>query len=391
MAWLYMPSVGIANGGTVVSVTGGVDLSQIKAGWLFSIGTTIAEVKSGTAPDGSGNSNITLERAWEGVTAVAQSGLVVPTSGALVAALEGLKETNDYAIEVHKKLSDVATLDADITITDSAGTEHTFASMLKNTRLISEAITLMGQQADQKVDSLVSDINNQLDNPLAVSFYLSSSGLDTNTGVSSSNALLTVKEAMDRTPTGGLCKLIIAAGEVYLLTERTLIADCDVELTLNAGAVFEQSLTSGGAVAGLALGKRQSFYATGGYTGILRTINDASAPSMDKALFYRQDMGKVDLRIFGCKVELGDQHLAWGGQTANGQHEFNVGHSTIELRAGRVQNSQLFGVTNGCLSLSIASLTNNTGIDFVDLIGGIIRVNGLPINLITNSSTVYAG
>ncbi len=140
MAWYYMNSVGIANGGTVVSVTGGVDLSQIKAGWMFSVGSMIAEVKSGTAPDGSGNSTIILERAWEGVTATAQTGLIAPTSGALLEALAGLENTNAFAIATHKALSDIATLDIDVTITDSAGNSHTFASMPKNARLIQELL-----------------------------------------------------------------------------------------------------------------------------------------------------------------------------------------------------------------------------------------------------------
>jgi len=141
MAWYYMNSVGIANGGTVVSVTGGVDLSQIKSGWMFFVGSMIAEVKSGTAPDGSGNSTIILERPWEGVTAAAQTGLIAPTSGALLEALAGLENTNAFAIATHKALSDIATLDIDVTITDSAGNSHTFASMPKNARLVQELLS----------------------------------------------------------------------------------------------------------------------------------------------------------------------------------------------------------------------------------------------------------
>jgi len=197
MAWYYMNSVGIANGGTVVSVTGGVDLSQIKAGWMFSVGSMIAEVKSGTAPDGSGNSTIILERAWEGVTATAQTGLIAPTSGALVAALEGLKETNDYAIEVHKKLSDIATLDADVTIKDSAGTDHTFASMPKNARLVAESIA----QEEQEFSSFKANImklipyQNLLPDP---SFLNSAIGFGVPSGFTLSSyygAVLTVEVA----------------------------------------------------------------------------------------------------------------------------------------------------------------------------------------------------
>lgn len=140
MAWYYVDSISVANGASVVSVTGNVDLSQIKAGWMFYTGTTIAEVKSGTSPNGVGLSEITLEKPWEGVTASAQKGLIAPTSGALLEALKGLEETNAFAIATHKALSDIATLDADVTIKDSAGNEHTFASLPKNARIIQELV-----------------------------------------------------------------------------------------------------------------------------------------------------------------------------------------------------------------------------------------------------------
>lgn len=243
-------------------------------------------------------------------------------------------------------------------------------------------------EIDGKVESIVTEVNAQLDNPLEVIFYLSSSGSDLNTGASSNTPILTVKEAVDRTPTGGLCKLFVADSEVYLLSERTLVSDCDLEIKLGVNSVFEQSLTPDQSVSGLLMGMRQAVVLSGGE---VRTAVDGSPPSMDKALFSRQDRAKIDLRVFGSKVALGDQNLGWGGQTANGMHDFSLGHSSVEFRAGKTQSSKLFSASNGCFSLALTTVTNNTGSTFVDLVGGVYRVNNLPINMVTNSSAVYGG
>jgi len=156
MSWLYANSATVSSGSISVSVSGNVDFSKIKAGWALQIGSHTSEVKSGTAPDGSGNSSITLAVAWDGASVVSQPAKVIPTSGALLEALEGLNETNDYAISVHKALSDVATLDADVTLTDAAGVSYTFSSMPKNARLVDESI----ERNNESYQELTQNYNN---------------------------------------------------------------------------------------------------------------------------------------------------------------------------------------------------------------------------------------
>lgn len=178
MSWLYADSATVASGSISVSVSGNVDFSKIKAGWALQIGSHTSEVKSGTAPDGSGNSSIILVIAWDGASVVAQPAKVIPTSGALLEALEGLNETNDYAISVHKALSDVATLDADITLTESSGVSYTFSSMPKNARLIGESIEGLNQSVNSmegEVDQFLLNVNERLGN---TPFEIDLRGLD---------------------------------------------------------------------------------------------------------------------------------------------------------------------------------------------------------------------
>lgn len=138
VSWLYLTSVSVSNGSVTVSVSGGHNLSIIESGWSLDVGATRAEVLSGTSANGSGVSTLTLVMPWSGSSISNQPAQIVPTSGALRASIEALNNTNDYAIDVHKTLAEVATLDKDVTIRDPSGTDHTFATLPKIDRLVSE-------------------------------------------------------------------------------------------------------------------------------------------------------------------------------------------------------------------------------------------------------------
>ncbi len=153
VSWRYLTSVSINNGDVTVSVSGGHDLSAVEAGWSFDLGTVRAEISSGTAADASGNSTLTLAVAWDGANVINQTAKVVPTSGALIKALNALNETNDYAIATHEAMEAIATEDTDVTLTDKTGEEHTFSSMPKNARLIEESIS----ENTQKVNELLAN------------------------------------------------------------------------------------------------------------------------------------------------------------------------------------------------------------------------------------------
>lgn len=153
-AWLYLTSVSVTNGSVTVSVAGAHDLSFVEAGWSFDIGTARAEISSGTAPDGSGNSTLTLARPWVGANITGQEAQIVPTSGALRAAIVAMNDTNDYAIVTHKTLTEITTLDKDVTIKDPTGEEHTFATMPKIAREVTEQRTALASDYATKTASL---------------------------------------------------------------------------------------------------------------------------------------------------------------------------------------------------------------------------------------------
>lgn len=153
-AWLYLTSVSVTNGSVTVSVAGGHDLSFVESGWSFDIGSARAEISSGTAPNDSGVSTLTLARPWAGANVVGQEAQVVPTSGALRAAIVAMNDTNDYAIVTHQTLEEIATLDKDVTIKDPAGEEHTFATMPKIAREVTEQRTALASDYATKTESL---------------------------------------------------------------------------------------------------------------------------------------------------------------------------------------------------------------------------------------------
>lgn len=155
IAWLYLTAASVVNGSITVSVTGNHDLSSVETGWSFDIGSARAEILSGTAADDSGNSTLTLARPWVGANMVGQEAQIVPTSGALRAAIVAMNDTNDYAIETHQTLTEIATLDKDVTITDPAGEEHTFPSLPKIAREVGEQRTSLAIDFSEKVASLV--------------------------------------------------------------------------------------------------------------------------------------------------------------------------------------------------------------------------------------------
>tara|TARA_R110001606_G_scaffold348622_1_gene498196 strand:+ start:10559 stop:12106 length:1548 start_codon:yes stop_codon:yes gene_type:complete len=153
-AWLYLTSVSVTNGSVTVSVTGGHDLSFVESGWSFDIGSARAEISSGTAPNDSGVSTLTLARPWAGANITGQEAQIVPTSGALRAAIVAMNDTNDYAIVTHQTLEEIATLDKDVTIKDPTGTEHTFATMPKIAREVTEQRTTLASDYATKTASL---------------------------------------------------------------------------------------------------------------------------------------------------------------------------------------------------------------------------------------------
>lgn len=91
--FLVSPSATATNGSKTITVTGNVDCSHVYSGTAIALGTRqVVEAVSGTKPDGSGNSVITLRDSWAEPT----------TTAKLVAfnTIEGLAEAVRRAREV---------------------------------------------------------------------------------------------------------------------------------------------------------------------------------------------------------------------------------------------------------------------------------------------------
>lgn len=136
--WITLPSVSTTYSSVTVSVTGGIDLSSVLAGWALIINGVPVEIASGTAADADGNSALTLATPWDGASIANQPAKIQPTGAPFLAGIAALEETNSYAIDVHNALAEIATLDKDVTIKDPTGEEHTFATMPKIAREAAE-------------------------------------------------------------------------------------------------------------------------------------------------------------------------------------------------------------------------------------------------------------
>lgn len=152
--WITLPFVSVTNGSTTVSVTGGIDLSSVQSGWALIVNNIPVEIASGTAANASGVSTLTLAMAWDGSPITNQPAKVQPTGAPFLAGIKAMQDTNEYAINVHKTLTEIATLDKDVTITDPTGEEHTFATMPKIAREATEQRTALATDYATKTESL---------------------------------------------------------------------------------------------------------------------------------------------------------------------------------------------------------------------------------------------
>lgn len=152
--WITLPSVSVTNGSITVSVTNSIDLSSVQSGWALIINNIPVEIASGTAANASGVSTLTLAMAWDGSPITNQPAKVQPTGAPFLAGIKAMQDTNEYAINVHKTLAEIATLDKDVTIKDPTGEERTFATMPKIAREVTEQRTALASDYAAKTASL---------------------------------------------------------------------------------------------------------------------------------------------------------------------------------------------------------------------------------------------
>ena len=184
--WLTLSDVNVTSGEKAVPVTGHVDLSATLGGWALFINGALVEISSGTAADAAGNSTLTLTEAWTGETLTGQSAKIIPTSSPFLTGIAAMQSTNAYAIEVHSTLAEIATEDKDVTITDSSGNDHTFASMPKNARLIAEMISRSSGDVSDLIDEKAAEMDGAIES-LKETLSNSESIIDQNLAESAQN------------------------------------------------------------------------------------------------------------------------------------------------------------------------------------------------------------
>ncbi|MEO3879259.1 hypothetical protein [Rheinheimera fenheensis] len=99
---LFSASATATNGSAVINVTGNVDCSWLKPGSIVQVGTRqLVDAVSGTAPDGSGNSTITLRRNWADPTTTAPLLAFMSWEGLAdaVVKLRAIAEANESALQ----------------------------------------------------------------------------------------------------------------------------------------------------------------------------------------------------------------------------------------------------------------------------------------------------
>ncbi|MDP2715547.1 hypothetical protein [Rheinheimera sp.] len=99
---LYSASATATNGSTIINVTGNIDCSWLKPGSIVQVGTRqLVDAVSGTVPDGSGNSTITLRRPWADPTTTAPLLAFMSWEGLAdaVVKLRALAEANESALQ----------------------------------------------------------------------------------------------------------------------------------------------------------------------------------------------------------------------------------------------------------------------------------------------------
>lgn len=256
----------------------------------------------------------------------------------------------------------------------TASAEQTAAS-----QALSQEVSGKMGAIDQKVNQTAQDINALMQNPLKVNFYVSMTGNDTNSGTELS-PLLTISEAIKRTPFLGLCVISII-GDIFVVNDRISLNYKNLEIVMKSSQTIEQDT---------------GFFETGSlseiivWEGKLKT-KIGGQPSTDGSFFKRKDQSTLKLKTYYTDIELGDYNVIGCGNYSNGLNDISIGLCNLTLNPQRTQQSKLVALNDCSLSMNITRLTNKTGIALKDLFSGIIRASdGNPINLITNTLSLWS-
>lgn len=151
MAFITSPSVSVLNGNKTVSVSGNVDLSSVDEGWAVQIGTNkLVEASSGTAPNSSGISTLTLYESWQNGNVTAATMEIIPNSGYQIALAKRIKSIADRTVDVMQLQHDYASQLGQVTATDPETNEqHTYNTLRQNQQSLDNALDNHAQSINE--------------------------------------------------------------------------------------------------------------------------------------------------------------------------------------------------------------------------------------------------
>ncbi len=241
-------------------------------------------------------------------------------------------------------------------------------------------------QAVQRTDQAIADVNTAIPTAVADTLYQNIyldpvDGDDANDGTTQFKSVKTIKVAIDKAPRFGKARIHVQNDLVVdVLVD---ITDKYIEIDLN-GHLLDQKTSSAGVIGCFRLmGETWVQLIDGSARTSLKDANVAT-PSINTALFRRQDLYSTKVYVFGVHTELGDHAFMSAGQTGNGIHELGFGHSNIMIRDGATINKFIY-LANSTLSFTFCVGTKPAQFTWNDLIDGIVRASdNEPRNIISN-------
>lgn len=131
MTWFTANQVSVNNGSTIVTVTSGEDISNIRAGDALIVGSFSPVEINRAYVDGSNNKIIELKSAWADSNQSNAAARVFPTAGDFKEAANALRAATQLTSDQFQTLTDWGTTNGTVTFTDSSGQQYTARSLAK--------------------------------------------------------------------------------------------------------------------------------------------------------------------------------------------------------------------------------------------------------------------
>lgn len=151
MTWFTANQVSVNNGSTILTVTSGEDISNIRAGDALIVGSFAPVEINRAYVDGSNNKIIELKSAWSDSNQSNAAARVFPTAGGFKEATNALRAATQLTSDQFQTLTDWGTTNGTVTFTDSSGQQYTARSLSK----MDADVAAVQAQAESLVGSVV--------------------------------------------------------------------------------------------------------------------------------------------------------------------------------------------------------------------------------------------